>query len=223
MARGLFITGTDTGVGKTLVAASFLRRFAATGLSVAGMKPIASGCDRTPDGLRNADALALLRESNCPVTYEEVNPYALEPAIAPHVAASRVEVTLELSRMIEAYRNLAARAAVVVVEGAGGWRVPTGPQGFLSDLPEQLGLEVVLVVGLRLGCLNHAFLTADAITRGGRCRLVGWVGNAIDPDMAEPAANVETLRERLPAPCLGIVPPLASPTPRDVAPLLRTP
>jgi dethiobiotin synthetase len=205
MARGIFITGTDTGVGKTLVSCAFIHACRSRGLKVAGMKPVASGSRHTPHGLRNADALALQQVANVAAEYATVNPYCFAPAIAPHLAARQVAVAIELSTLEQAYRLLGVRAQVVIVEGAGGWRVPLEPRGYLSDFAEALQLDVVLVVGLRLGCINHALLTAEAI-QAGSCRLVGWVGNVIDPDFAPLQDNLATLAERLTIPCLGVLP-----------------
>ena len=150
---GFFVTGTDTGVGKTLVSAALLRRFAAAGRRVAGMKPVASGAIATTQGLRSEDALILLRESSPHAAYEHVNPYALEPPIAPHLAALAAGVTIDVVRIEAAFRALAAAADLVVVEGVGGWRVPLGPDLDVAGLAARLGLPVILVVGLRLGCL----------------------------------------------------------------------
>ena len=179
---GLFITGTDTGVGKTLVAAALVRLAAAGGRRVVGLKPVASGATRTVDGLRNDDALALQAAGSVSLPYALVNPSCFEPAIAPHLAAAEAGAAIELPRLVDGYRVATRQADLAIVEGAGGWRVPLHPAGFLSDLPEQLGLGVILVVGLRLGCLNHARLTFEAIERTGRCRFAGWIGNAIDRD-----------------------------------------
>ena len=223
MAIGYFITGTDTGVGKTLIAAAFMRRQAALGRSVVGMKPVASGSHPTPAGLRNDDALLLLDESTARHPYPVVNPYAFAPPIAPHLAAEAAGMTIELPRLIAAYEVLARHADVVIVEGAGGWRLPLGSTTLLSDFPEMLGLGVILVVGLRLGCINHALLTSEAILRGGRSPLVGWIGNGIEPDFAPLKENIETLRQRIPAPCLGLVPPLAPPTVEAASGCLQMP
>jgi dethiobiotin synthetase len=208
MTKGYFVTGTDTGVGKTLIASALMLGQKALGHRVTGMKPIASGCRITAQGLRNEDALLLLEHASEPQPYSLVNPYAFEPPIAPHLAAQAIGVAIELPRLIAAYRSLAADADVVIVEGAGGWRVPLGRAAFLSDVPESLGLGVILVVGLRLGCLNHALLTSESIVRGGKSKLVGWIGNGIDPQFAPLNDNINALRELLPAPCLGVVPPL---------------
>jgi dethiobiotin synthetase len=208
----LFITGTDTGVGKTLVSTLLLRSLRAQGLTVRGLKPIASGATRTSDGLRNEDALALQSASFPPVDYATVNPHCFEPAVAPHLAAARAQTPIAFDRLVGWYRRAARGIDAVVTEGAGGWRVPLHPAGYLSDLPEALGLDVVLVVGLRLGCLNHARLTFEAIARGGRCRFAGWIGNGIDPDFAEREANLVALAEQLDGPALAIVPWLPSGT-----------
>jgi len=209
MARGIFITGTDTGVGKTIVTLALAQLFVAGGLRVACMKPVASGAERTAQGLRNADATALLQAANVPATYEEINPYCFEPAVAPHLAAQECGVAIELDRLLSCYSALAGRADVVLVEGAGGWRVPLHPRGFLSDFPRRAGLPAILVVGLRLGCLNHALLTAEAMSRDSGTRLAGWIGNPIDPEFERVEENLDTLARLLPAPCLGRVPRLS--------------
>jgi len=211
MIRGIFVTGTDTAVGKTIVAAGLVRLAAGRGRRVVGLKPVASGAVRTPDGLRNEDALALAAESSVPLPYGLTNPFCFEPAIAPHVAAAEAGVAISLPDLASWYARAAAQADLAIVEGAGGWRVPLHPEGFLSDLPEQLGLDVLLVVGLRLGCLNHARLTLEAIERSGRCRYVGWIGNCIDPTFARLDENLATLGRLLGAPPLAVVPPLPNP------------
>jgi len=203
--RGFFITGTDTGVGKTLVAAGLLRIFAATGLRTVGMKPVASGASQTAVGLRNADALALQAASSASRPYDEVNPYVFSPAIAPHLAAAEAGVTIELSRILTTYLRLCAEADVVVVEGVGGWQVPLGDGLQLPDLARALGLPVILVVGLRLGCLNHAQLSARAIHEDGLI-LAGWVANKINPDFEHCAGNLATLKQVMKAPLLGEIP-----------------
>ncbi len=209
MSRTFFITGTDTGVGKTLVSCAFMHALRARGLTVAGMKPVASGSERTAQGLRNSDALALQQAANVVADYNVINPYCFEPAIAPHLAARQAGVSIAVPVLLQAYQQLAAQTDIVVVEGAGGWRVPLEPSGYLSDFPETVGMAVILVVGLRLGCINHAVLTAEAI-RSGPCRLVGWVGNLIDPGFTPLQENLQTLIERLPAPCLGVLPNVES-------------
>jgi len=197
---GLFVTGTDTGVGKTRVAVALIHALRAQGLRVAAMKPVAAGSE---PGELNEDVSALLQAANVSADLRDVNPYSFVPPIAPHLAAQQAGVVIELSVIVAAYARLAAAADVVVVEGAGGWRVPLNEREDMADLAHALGLPVVLVVGLRLGCLNHALLTVESI---GRQDLpwAGWVGNTIDPAMASLAGNLETLQARLPAPCLGV-------------------
>ncbi|HSP89434.1 MAG TPA: dethiobiotin synthase [Vicinamibacterales bacterium] len=223
MAQGLFITGTDTGAGKTVIAAGLVRLLAGQGRRVIGLKPIASGAARTTGGLRTADALALAAESSLQVTYSVTNPYCFEPAIAPHLAAAEAGVPVPMTALMRWYEAASAVAEVAVVEGAGGWRVPLHPEGFLSDLAEQLGLGVVLVVGLRLGCLNHARLTLEAIEGSGRCRFVGWIGCQVDPDFVRMDANLDTLARLLGQPALAVVPHLAEPDPGRTASYLATP
>ncbi|MGC3981206.1 MAG: dethiobiotin synthase [Steroidobacteraceae bacterium] len=221
MTKALFVTGTDTGVGKTWVATTLLHALRAQGKKVVGMKPIASGSERTVQGLRNEDALALQAAANVQAEYELINPYCFEPAIAPHLAAQRAGVNIELSVLMQTYQRLTERADVVVVEGAGGWRVPVA-DGYFSDFPEALSMDVVLVVGLRLGCLNHAVLTAEAIQRG-PCRLLGWVGNHLPEPFNEAPENLATLRQRLSAPCLGVLPYAPGSNPQQWAHELRIP
>jgi len=208
--RDFFVTGTDTGVGKTVAAAGLLHAWRLRGHAVAGLKPVASGSERTPAGLRNADAVVLQRESSQPWPYEVVNPYAFAPAIAPHLAAAEAGVEIGLGRIRGAFRRLQQGSEVVVVEGAGGFLVPLGPGWSMADLAGGLGLEVILVVGLRLGCLNHAFLTAEAILRRG-LTFAGWIGSRVDPAFDRLDANVDCLREELPGPCIGIIAHLPGP------------
>jgi dethiobiotin synthetase len=214
--RGVFVSGTDTGVGKTRVAVGLVHALAGRGLRVAGMKPVASGCERTPEGLRNEDALALQRHASVAVPYELVNPYAFEPAIAPHLAARAAGVRIELPVLERAFAALAAGADRVVVEGAGGWRVPLGEDLEIGDLARALGLPVLIVVGVRLGCLNHALLTAESIARAG-VPLSGWVACCIDAGMPNVEDNVATLGRRLPAPLLGTLPFAERPSVADTA------
>lgn len=207
MRRDFFVTGTDTGVGKTLVSAALLHAWRQRGHVVAGMKPVASGAMVTPRGLRNEDALALQAAASRDWPYEVVNPYVFAPPIAPHLAAAEAGTAIDLEAISSPFKLLKSAAEVVVVEGAGGFLVPLGPQLSFADLPGVLGLEVILVVGLRLGCLNHAFLTAEAIERRG-LHLAGWVGNGIDPGFSRLEDNLDSLRRGLPAPCLGVIAPL---------------
>ena len=198
--RGLFVTGTDTGVGKTRVAVALIHALRARSLRVAAMKPVSAG---SAPGELNGDVTALLHAANVDADLRDVNPYAFAEPVAPHIAAARAGVRIDLDVIAEAYGRLAAVADVVVVEGAGGWRVPLNERDDMADLAQRLGLPVVLVVGLRLGCLNHALLTAESIARR-QLPWAGWVGNHIDPAMARQAENIVALRVRLPDPCLGV-------------------
>ncbi|TWI56753.1 dethiobiotin synthetase [Pseudomonas duriflava] len=212
-----FITGTDTEIGKTTIAAGLLHAARQAGYSTAAVKPVASGCEQTPEGLRNSDALALWGECSLPLRYEDVNPIALEPAIAPHLAAREIGIALTVESLVAPIQAMQARAAdFTVVEGAGGWRVPLAGTASLSDVALAAGLPIILVVGVRLGCINHAVLTAEAIERDG-LRLAGWVANIVDPHTSRLDDNLATLKERLSVPCLGIVPHLEQPLPAFVA------
>jgi dethiobiotin synthetase len=223
VSRGIFITGTDTGVGKTVIAAGLVWLAALRGTRVIGLKPVASGAVRTAAGLRNEDALALATAGSVGAPYEVTNPHCFEPAIAPHLAAADAGVGIRTEGLVAWYAQATAAADLAIVEGAGGWRVPLHPDGFLSDLPEALGLDVILVVGLRLGCLNHARLTAEAIERDGRCRLAGWIGNCIDPGYARLDDNLGTLGRLLGGPALAVVPSLDPPSPAAAAAHLDRP
>jgi dethiobiotin synthetase len=203
-ASGLFIAGTDTGIGKTWASCVLLRALRRRGLRAVGMKPVASGCCDTLDGLRNKDAEALIDASDPPPAYADCNPFAFAEPIAPHLAAAIRGTTITPEPIHAAYERLAAHSDRVVVEGVGGWAVPFSDDWMQGDFVGTLDLPVILVVGLRLGCINHALLSARAIAADG-CRLIGWVANRIDPDMAFAAANTETLRQRILAPLLGVL------------------
>ena len=198
--KGLFVTGTDTGVGKTRVAVALIHALRAQGLRVAAMRPGAAG---SAPGELNEDVIALMQAANVAAEVRDVNPYAFTDPVAPHVAAERAGIRIELEVIAAAFSRLAARADVVVVEGAGGWRVPLNEHDDMGDLAQRLGLPLVLVVGLRLGCLNHALLTAESITHR-QMSWAGWIANAIDPEMAVVAENIDSLHARLPAPCMGV-------------------
>lgn len=220
--RSLYVTGTDTGVGKTVASAALLHRLQAAGLRAVGMKPVASGCERTADGWRNDDALRLQAASQPRPAYDDINPYALEAATAPQLAARAMGVRMDPARIGSAHDLLLAQADVVVVEGVGGWAAPLDDGLDQAALVAMLDLPVVLVVGLRLGCLSHARLTARAVEADGRS-LVGWIGSSVDPDFAERDDYVELLRAALPAPCLGVLPHAASPDPQAMAQWLSLP
>ena len=198
----MFVTGTDTGVGKTRVAVALIHALRSQGLRVAAMKPVSAG---SAPGELNEDVVALMQASNVRADLRDINPYAFDQPIAPHIAAQSAGVRIDLSVIEAAFSRLAAEADVVVVEGAGGWRVPLNDREDLADLAQRLGLPVVLVVGLRLGCLNHALLTAESVVRQ-NMPWAGWIGNHIDPTMAAMAENIDALRARMPGPCLGIQP-----------------
>ena len=208
MKASYFVTGTDTGVGKTLVTAALLRRLRESGIQVAGMKPIAAGSIAGPEGPANEDALLLQAESSTRQPYAVVNPWLFEPAIAPHIAADEAGLVIDTARIAAAHETLRAGADIVLAEGAGGFLVPLDARRNCAELPSLLGMDVILVVGLRLGCLNHTLLTVEAIAARGLA-LAGWVGNHIDPGFARFDANVATLEARIPAPCLGLVPHMA--------------
>lgn len=203
--EGFFVTGTDTGIGKTRVSAGLLKAFARLGRKSVGMKPVASGAAMTPEGLRNEDALLLQSAASEQRTYGLVNPYCFAPAIAPHLAAMEAGVEVSMDTLRGTYSELCKGADTVVVEGVGGWQVPLSPTLELPDLARELELPVILVVGLRLGCLNHAALTARALTADG-FTLAGWVANAVDPAFERPEANLATLEAELHAPLLGRLP-----------------
>lgn len=201
----LVVTGTDTGVGKTWSACALIRALRAEGLVVGAMKPVASGCERRPEGLRNDDALALIEATGRSLAYADVNPYAFEPPIAPHLAAAAAGVEIDLGVLDAAHARLAADCEVLVVEGAGGWRVPLTPDEDFADWVASRRWPVLMVVGLRLGCLNHALLSAESIAR--RVPLVGWIANRLPPEQPLWRDNVASLRQRLAAPWLGTLPP----------------
>ena len=210
MTRAWFVTGTDTGVGKTVASVALLHALRARGLRAVGMKPVASGCDWSDGGWRNEDALALIAASDPSPTYGDANPYALEHATAPQLAARDAGVSVTLPVLRSAYARLAATAQAMVVEGAGGWLAPMGDGLDQSAFARAIGADVVLVVGLRLGCLSHARLSARAIEADG-CRFAGWIGNTIEPGFDRFDDYLGLLREALPAPCLGVLPHLPSP------------
>lgn len=222
---GVYVTGTDTDAGKTVASAALLHALRARGLRAVGMKPLASGCTRTADGWRNDDALALQGASDPRPRYEDVNPFALPLPLAPEFAAREAGISVGLAPVLAAHARLAAQADFVLVEGVGGWLAPLTATLDQSGLARALELPVVLVVGLRLGCLNHARLSARAIAADG-ARLAGWIASEVDPAMAHRDDNFEALRDRLPAPCLGLLRRAVPPDPAalarelDVAPLL---
>ncbi|HUK01905.1 MAG TPA: dethiobiotin synthase [Steroidobacteraceae bacterium] len=193
---GIFIAGTDTGVGKTYVGVLLVRALVRRGLKVAVMKPVAAGAVVTAAGLRNEDAVSLMAAANVDAAYELVNPYCLEAPASPHIAAADAGVVIDPARISRCFDALAQRADCVVVEGAGGWLAPISPTATMADLAAALRLPVLLVVGLRLGCLNHAQLTARAIGAAG-LEIAAWVGNEIEADFARQAENLAYLSAAL--------------------------
>jgi dethiobiotin synthetase len=202
--RGWFITGTDTGIGKTYVTVGLLRYLNERGHQAAGMKPIASGCERTPDGLRNDDALRILEASAPALPYELVNPYSFEPPIAPHIAAAKSGVVIETKTILDRFEAIRSQVDCILVEGVGGWEVPVSEDAGMPDLAAALGLPVILVVGIRLGCINHALLTAEAVRARG-LELAGWVANQVDTVVEEEQAIIEAIAKRIGSPLLGSI------------------
>ena len=205
MSGGWFITGTDTGVGKTLVSRLLLEALRRDGHAAVGMKPVASGCRVTDDGWRSDDARELMAASGVSADYVDVNPYALNSACAPHIAAHEMGIEIQQEKILESFRRLQQKSPWVVVEGVGGWMAPLGERLTMADIACAMRLSVILVVGLRLGCLNHALLTAEAIRRAD-IPLAGWVANRIDPAMTHVPENIATLTQRINAPLLAQIP-----------------
>ena len=203
--RSIYITGTDTGIGKTVASAALLHALRARGLRAVGMKPVASGCEFIEGQWRNEDALALQGASAPRPAYGELNPYALPLPLAPELAARDAGVQIETGVLVSAFQGLQEMADAVVVEGVGGWAAPLSASLDQVDLVRALQLPVVLVVGMRLGCINHARLTAQSISAGG-CQLVGWIANHVDPGMQRQDENFEMLTQRLQVPCWGRLP-----------------
>ena len=203
--KGLFVTGTDTGIGKTHVACAIVTALNLQGLRTTVMKPVASGCEVTAEGLRNEDALKLMSVASIHQEYGDVNPYAFEPAIAPHIAAEQAGVHIELRHIARTYTKNILHSDVCVVEGVGGWLVPLNEDESVADLAAELRLPIVLVVGIRLGCINHALLTIQQIERDD-LPLLGWVANVIDADMDLLQENIRTLEQHIPYPLLGVIP-----------------
>ena len=205
--KGYFITGTDTGVGKTWMAAALLHALAAQGRRVAGLKPLACGGHLTRDGWRHEDAELLMQQASVSLPYEEVNPFLLQAPIAPHIAACQAGLQLSAARLHRACTAVEEKVDYLLVEGIGGWEVPINENETTAHFAHLLGLPVILVVGIRLGCLNHALLTCDAILRH-KLTLAGWIANIIDPDTLMIPENIAALEQRLPAPRLGTIPRL---------------
>lgn len=218
----LYVTGTDTGIGKTLASSALLHALHGHGLRAAGMKPVASGCECIDGAWRNADALALQAAGAPGLPYDDINPFALEHPLAPELAARDAGIEVTLPPILDAHARLAMRVDALVVEGVGGWAAPLSAALMQADLVRALRLPVVLVVGLRLGCLNHALLSARAIAADS-AHLAGWIGSHVDPAMERVEDNLGMLRARLPAPCWGVLPHAPDADPVAMARHLRIP
>jgi dethiobiotin synthetase len=199
-----FITGTDTDVGKTYIASALIKHFCEQGLLTIGMKPVAAGAEMVNGRLLNSDVTELINAGNVEADIELINPYVFAPAIAPHIAAEQVGVKVSLDKIQRAFNAFQSQAEMVVVEGAGGFRVPLNHQETMADLAVKLNLPVIMVVGVRLGCINHALMTAGAIKEAG-LTLAGWVANRIDPDMLAIEENISTLKAMIKSPCIADV------------------
>jgi dethiobiotin synthetase len=204
-AKGFFITGTDTDVGKTTIALALMDALQKKGLIVAAMKPVSAGCENTEYGLRNEDAVRLMQQASIELPYDVVNPYAFEAQVAPHIAAAEQNITMDIDAIQQAYQHIAAKADVVIVEGAGGWLVPLTATHTMADIVNTLNVDVIQVVGLKLGCLNHALLTSASIAAHG-ARHVGWITNSLTENMNHQEENILSLQQRLPGNYLGHIP-----------------
>ena len=202
---GFFSTGTDTEVGKTWCSLGLMAKLQQQGKTVLAMKPVASDCAETTAGLRNEDALLLQAQGSTPLDYALINPYAFAPAIAPHIAAEQSGQRIDINTVKQNLERLQQQAEIVIVEGVGGWQVPLNENERVADLARALGLPVILVVGLKLGCINHALLSAESIRTTG-CQLAGWIANSINPKMAAMAQNIQAIEARIGTPMLGIIP-----------------
>jgi dethiobiotin synthetase len=221
MTHSYFIAGTDTGIGKTVVACALLQVANNSGYQTIGVKPVAAGCEQIDGQWCNEDALLLQQYASVELAYGEVNPVALTDAIAPHIAAENQRVSIGVSDLAMHCEKIAAKKPdLLVIEGAGGWRVPLNERETLADLVIALQVPVILVVGMRLGCLNHAMLTVEAIKADGLV-LAGWVANRVDPQMPCCQENVDTLKRLIGAPCLGELPYIAGAKPGGLASHLR--
>lgn len=209
IAKGIFITGTDTGIGKTVASCLLIDALVNEGHKVVGMKPIASGAEKVNGMLENDDAIELIKHANVDVPYQLINPYCFEPSIAPHIAAQQSNQQIGLSGIETSYAALTKQADWIIVEGVGGWLVPVNEKETVADIPSRLNLPVVLVVGMKLGCINHALLTANAIRSNGN-NLIGWIANQVDPEMSVYDENLNTLKEVLGCPLIAHIPYLSA-------------
>ncbi|MDP5253659.1 MULTISPECIES: dethiobiotin synthase [unclassified Vibrio] len=219
MNNAFFVTGTNTEVGKTVASQALLQALAAQGWTTCGYKPVAAGCDKSEQGYLNDDALSLQRHSTCRLPYHEVNPYALEIPASPHISAHRAQEVIELQRLTQGLQTLSEKADWVLVEGAGGWHVPLNDSYCFSDWVAEVKLPVVLVVGVQLGCLNHALLTQQAILAQG-LTLAGWIANRINPGSEYYQENLQYLERTMKAPKLGEIPYLSREKRADLSPYI---
>jgi dethiobiotin synthetase len=217
MTKTYFVTGTDTDVGKTVCVSALLQSFKKQGITTLAYKPIAAGCELTDDGLRNSDALALLKYSSEKVCYDEVNPITFEAPIAPHIAAEIEKKPIDLNRISKGLLNLQKKKTdILIVEGAGGWRLPINNKDYLSDWVQEQKLPVILVVGMKLGCLNHAILTYETILADG-LHVMGWIANAVDKNMPYYQENLSFLKQKISAPMIAEIPYLKEIETRDLS------
>jgi len=216
MRKGYFITGTDTDIGKTQIALGLLTLLADAGFSTTVMKPVSAGGIKTNKGLRNEDAIELIKYATVKPTYEQVNPFAFEAAIAPHIAAENTQVKIDIKTIENQFNQIAETADFIIVEGAGGWNVPINQTETMADVAISLSLPVILVVGMKLGCLNHAILTVENMQHNA-VNIAGWIANSITPDFVEQQANIDTLQSMLTIPFLGAIPYVNPVRPRIIA------
>ncbi|MCP5216144.1 MAG: dethiobiotin synthase [Pseudomonadales bacterium] len=221
ITRTYFITGTDTGVGKTLVCSALLEAVNKANLTSVALKPVAAGCEMTDQGPVNDDALELQSHMSVQLSYEDINPIALEPAIAPHIAAAEIDLNIDIDELAQHCQAMTNDADVMLIEGAGGWRVPLNEEQYMSDLVKALNVPVIIVVAMRLGCINHGLLTAEAIRADG-LQVAGWVANCTTADnMPGLGDSLLALRDRMEAPFLGYLPYFEDPDPLQIAPYLE--
>ncbi len=216
MRKGYFITGTDTDIGKTRVALGLLTLLGDAGYTTTVMKPVSAGCIKTNEGFRNEDALELIKHATIKPAYESVNPYAFEAAIAPHIAANNTNVKIEIKTIKKHFNDISKKADFTVVEGAGGWNVPINATETMADVAKSLNLPVVLVVGMRLGCLNHAITTTQSMLNK-KVEIAGWVANSLTLHFIEQQANIDALKSRLAIPFLGTIPFIEPMNPQSIA------
>lgn len=206
MISNLFITGTDTASGKTLIAGALLNYLNHLGRKTLAFKPVSAGCQETPDGLRNQDAVELGAIASLKIPYSEVNPVVFKEPIAPHIAAAKIKTKITLTHLIDHYNQLKNyQPEHIIIEGAGGWRVPINNKQYISDFVKVANIPVILVVGMRLGCINHSLLTYEAMQKDG-VKLAGWVANILDAKMLVVEENIACLKNVINGPLLGIVP-----------------